>query len=205
MSGADPSPLVRWVGRWQATLDATTTMGRIDTTCWGSGRVVLGPPTNAEEIAAVEATIGLPIPSGLRQLFSMARSVEAVWHFNDDVNPPEPFDQIFAGDCSWDLDSVVEVHEGYRGWVKDVFPDPKSPYDSVWHDKFPFLEAPNGDIVAIDGHGRVVYLSHDDGQGHGYLLGRDVVDFLDRWTAIGYPGSRGLAVVAVCEHSHITS
>jgi hypothetical protein len=34
----------------------------------------------------------------------------------------------------------------------------------------------------------VIYLSHDDGQGHGFVLGHDFVDFVDRWSRLGCPG-----------------
>jgi hypothetical protein len=67
-------------------------------------------------------------------------------------------------------------------------PDPDDPYDRVWHGKYPLLRVPNGDLVAVDADGQVVYLSHDDGEGHGYVLGQDVFDFLERWTALGCPG-----------------
>lgn len=48
-------------------------------------------------------------------------------------------------------------------------------YDKVWYRKLPFLEVGKGDFVAIDigsdDAEPVVYLSHDDGEGHGYILG----------------------------------
>jgi hypothetical protein len=185
-SPAGPSPLERWAARMDAAIGAVVALGRLDSTAGLRDRVVVGPPATDDELLAVEVAIGLTIPPGLRRLFAMARSFEAGWHL--DADPPEPFDQIFAGDASWDLDGVAGLIEAYRGWVAKVFPDPLDPYDLVWHDKFPFLHVMNGDIVAIDAQGRVVYLSHDDGEGHGALLGRDVEDFLDRWTLLGCPG-----------------
>jgi hypothetical protein len=54
------------------------------------------------------------------------------------------------------------------------------------------IPIPNGDYLGIDlsagHHGEVVYLSHDDGDGHGYVLGADILDFLRRWTMLGCPG-----------------
>ena len=41
-----------------------------------------------------------------------------------------------------------------------------------------FMNVPNGDVIAFDMkeseiNPSVVYLSHDDGEGHGYILGKD--------------------------------
>jgi hypothetical protein len=86
----------------------------------------------------------------------------------------------------------MRVRTEWLKWIDVVFPDLSDTYDAVWHDKFPVMEVPNGDMIAIDqrSHGdeSVVYLSHDDGQGHGFVLGRDFVDFIDRWTKLGCPG-----------------
>jgi hypothetical protein len=57
-----------------------------------------------------------------------------------------------------------------------VFCDASDPYDRVWHHKVPFMEVANGDFLALDlsqdRHGRVVYLSYDDGEGHGRAMAR---------------------------------
>lgn len=55
------------------------------------------------------------------------------------------------------------------------------------------MEVGNGDFIAFDlkeypQKAPIVYLSHDDGEGHGYVLGEDFIDFMDRWTNIGCPG-----------------
>src|SRR5262249_1673697 len=53
-----------------------------------------------------------------------------------------------------------------------------------------------GDYLGIDlraGHqGEIVYLSHDDGSGHGHVLGADLIDFLRRGTPPGCPGPEDL-------------
>ncbi|MCH7725263.1 MAG: hypothetical protein IH991_02095 [Planctomycetes bacterium] len=47
-------------------------------------------------------------------------------------------------------------------------------------------------MIAIDqsrdGSEQVVYLSHDDGEGHGYIMGNSVEDFVDRYSLIGCLG-----------------
>ncbi len=73
------------------------------------------------------------------------------------------------------------------------FPNAEDPYDRVWHNKLPFIHVPNGDLIALDLNrlptAPIVYLSHDDGEGHDFTLGNDFIDFVDRWTMLGCPGS----------------
>ena len=77
--------------------------------------------------------------------------------------------------------------------MSTVFPKPDDPDDCVWHNKLGFLEVGNGDMLALDlaptSSGRVLYLSHDDGEGHGYSLGHDFADFVGRWSELGCPGA----------------
>ena len=184
----DDLPLGRWTHRWHAALEAAIAKGGIDSSAWGVGRVEVGGAAPPDELSAIEASTGLPIPAAMRALFLAARSVQAVWHLAEGVAPPEPLRDIFAGECTWSVDALPGEIESYRGWVAEVFPDPNDPYDAVWHGKYPWLHVPNGDLVALDDRGRVVYLSHDDGEGHGFVLGRDVFAFLDAWTRLGCPG-----------------
>jgi hypothetical protein len=185
---AKPRDLERWTIRWHAALAASRKKGQRDDTRWGPGRVVIGPPAKPDEVAAVERSSGMPMPITVRRLFLTARSVEAVWLFADSDDGPPPFRGIFAGECVWSLDRMPDEIDDYRRWVSEVFPDRDNPYDAVWHGKYPLLRAANDDRIAIDGEGRVRYLSHDDGWGHGRVLGRDVFDFLEAWTRLGCPG-----------------
>ncbi len=65
------------------------------------------------------------------------------------------------------------------------------PYNVVWHGKLAFHDVPSGDQLAFDLNepsNPVVYLSHDDGEGHGYRLGNDFIDFVERWSMVGCTG-----------------
>ena len=51
--------------------------------------------------------------------------------------------------------------------------------------KLGFMNVPNGDAIAFDMkeseiNPSVVYLSHDDGEGHGYILGKDFNTYLEQ-------------------------
>ena len=53
-----------------------------------------------------------------------------------------------------------------------------------------FMNVPNGDVIAFDMkeseiNPSVVYLSHDDGEGHGYILGKDFNTYLEQLLLVG--------------------
>ena len=59
----------------------------------------------------------------------------------------------------------------------------------------------NGDFIAFDlldekEDKRVVYLSHDGGEGHGVILGRNFIDFMDRLITIGACGPEDFSAYA---------
>ena len=153
----------------------------------------VSPPATAAEIAEIESALGTSIPSSLRNVFTTySKAVDIAWQLPDGIEPPEPCDEIFSGQLNFNLHRLPEIQSDYKGWVENCFSDPDNSYDRVWHNKFAFLKVPNGDMVAIDlneiENQSVVYLSHDDGEGHGYKLGNDADDFIDRFLRIGCPG-----------------
>lgn len=153
----------------------------------------VSPPATLAEIDEIEAALGTSIPSSLRNVFTAySKAVDIAWQFPYGNEPPEPFDEIFSGQLDFNLLRLPEIQSDYNGWVEYCFSDPDNSYDRVWHNKFAFLKVPNGDMVAIDLAPKqtqsVVYLSHDDGEGHGHKLGNDAEDFIDRFLRIGCPG-----------------
>lgn len=153
----------------------------------------VSPPATAAEIAEIESALGTSIPSSLRNVFTTySKAVDIGWQLPDGNEPPEPFGEIFSGQLDFNLHRLPGIQSDYKGWVENCFSDPDNSYDRVWQNKFAFLKVPNGDMVAIDlnekENQRVVYLSHDDGEGHGYKLGNDADDFIDRFLRIGCPG-----------------
>jgi hypothetical protein len=152
----------------------------------------------------MERTLGRAIPSSFRKvLLEYSARVCIEWALPDDMRPPEPFRDVWSGECRWDLKSLPELQNTHRKWIEGCFtgkqpPDWEKPshlieYDLVWHGKFAFLEIGNGDMIAIDiaraGDQPVVYLSHEDGSKHGYWLGRDFEDYVDRLSLLGCVGS----------------
>jgi len=105
---------------------------------------------------------------------------------------PEPFKSNFSGDLHWSLDYTRQFNRDKQGWIDTVFKSAANTYDSVWHNKLAFYEVGNGDYIAMslarDGYGEIVYLSHDDGAGHGYVLADSFADLLERWVPLACPG-----------------
>jgi hypothetical protein len=121
--------------------------------------------------------------------YSAATQIE--WALPEGTVMPEPFQQIWSGECRWDLASLPELLETYRRWLK-IFPNPDDFWDGPWQNKFPVLAIANGDMLAIDlgEQQAVVYLSHEgDDSVHGYWLGRDFEDYVDRLSLLGCVGS----------------
>ena len=150
------------------------------------------PPATAAEVDDVERQLGLALPPSFRlALCSLARSVSWSWSMSDEFAPP--FDHISSGELSWSLSSLPELREAWRGWVEECFSDPTNWYDEIWYDKLAFASIGNGDQLAVDLRqgraGAVVYLSHDDGEGHGYVMADSLVDLVDRWVPLACPGA----------------
>lgn len=176
------------VARWQQMLDAVSQMGG------SSERLCVERPAALGEVQELEQHLGFSLPPALRDiLLTFSRKVEVSWRLPDDYQISEELQEIFGGDCRWSVERLAECHDAKQSWVREVFPDRNSKYDAVWHEKLAFQDVGNGDYLAIDiGAGApnsVVYLSHDDGEGHGRQLGADFRDFLLRWSRVGCVGA----------------
>ena len=185
----------QWTRRWQAALDACQRKGGEV-----SGLVIM-PPASEEAVADVESEIGAALPTSFRRvLLEFSAHAELHWLLsNEDIETPVEADWpselnvIFGGGPFWDLDRVVQYEKRRISWVENVFSDPEDSYDSVWYNKLVFDKVANGDIIAFDlefmPDPSVVYLSHEAGSGHGYRLGDNFVDFMERWSLLGCPGN----------------
>lgn len=123
---------------------------------------------------------------------SVSAGVDFRWFSSSDAEFPAPFEQIFAGSLKWSLDGIRQHQQSKAGWIEAVFPNPNDPYDSVWHNKLAFQDVGNGDYLSLDlsgaGHGQVVYLSHDDGEGHGHVMAESFADLLAHWVPLACVG-----------------
>ncbi|MGR5144845.1 SMI1/KNR4 family protein [Photobacterium sp. DNB23_23_1] len=186
------------INNWQKFAEAINRMG---------GEVqalTIEEPASTDDIFTLEEKLGFSIPSSLREvLLNFSRKVEFRWCFPDNYELEGELNQIFCGERHWSLDWIVEFNEDKNGWVEECFPDENDPYDIVWHNKLAFHEVGNGDYLAIDlrdpDRQPVVYLSHDDGEGHGVELAENFKEFLFVSSRIGCVGGEDFQLLPFIE------
>lgn len=176
------------IKRWRTTLQAVSRLGgRADP-------LVVEPPATLADVEALEEQLGTSLPAALRDvLLTFSRKVDFRWFLPEDFLLSDEFREIFRGDCHWSIEWLEDFNQEKNKWINEVFPNPSDPYDAVWHNSLGFHAVGNGDYLAInmraDEPQSVVYLSHDDGEGHGHKLGADFQDFLLRWSRLGCVGA----------------
>lgn len=188
-----------WPSHWELILHACAVRGA--TGRWGEGehlplRIEVALPATESQVTAIERRLGCSIPTSLRRVFlEFSAAVTLGWQLPDSEikGIPAPLKGIFAGECRWNLTALPELQTTYRGWL-EIFTDPDDKYDGPWQGKFPLMDIGNGDMLSIDprqADGQpVVYLSHEgDDSLHGYWLGRDFEDYIDRLNRLGCVGS----------------
>ncbi len=155
--------------------------------------LVVAPPVSIGQVEAIEQQLGQRLPSSFRTvLTTFSAHVEVTWFLPNDLEVPDLFRGVFSGDCRLDINRLIELEDGRHGWVEHCFPNPDDPYDRIWHNKFAFQDVGNGDMLAIDlavDDGPVLYLSHEGDDFHGSLLAHNFIDFIERWSMIGFVGA----------------
>ncbi|TQV65846.1 SMI1/KNR4 family protein [Exilibacterium tricleocarpae] len=151
-------------------------------------------PATEDEVKTLEVKLGFDLPLKLKEvLLGFSKKVEFRWFMPDDFEFQGELSQIFCGERHWSLDWIAQFNEDKNGWRDEVFPNKEDPYDLVWHHKLAFHEVGNGDYLAIDlsipGQEQVVYLSHDDGEGHGVPLAKDFKEFVCSSSRLGCVGA----------------
>lgn len=153
--------------------------------------VEFSEPASRSQVEEIEQQLGRRLPPTLRRLFTEhAARLGFAWRCPEG-HPIPGLPSLFRGQLRIALEDLPRLAADHADWVRTCFPDPQDPYDVVWHDAFPILSVDNGDYFAIDtarDHDRIVYLSHDDDEAHGATLAHDVLDLLDRYTALGCAG-----------------
>ena len=155
--------------------------------------LVFAKPATARDVRLLEGDLGFPLPPAFATLLTQVSAhVEFRWFAPNKRDFPAPFRQCFSGNLHWSLDFVRQFNADKDSWVRKCFPNPSDPYDRTWHDKLAFYEVGNGDYLALELNdqmrGQVVYLSHDDGEGHGHVLANDAIDLVRRWAPLACVG-----------------
>src|SRR5262249_30387477 len=186
-----------WSKRWDDL--AIASKQHVATGRWLEGSVMqprffVCPSAREEEVLDVESRLRIRLPRSFRDvILNYSAEVDIEWQLPDGGEHTGEFSKIYAGECRWSLESLPDLVESHQILIDSAFTDPTDDYDRVWWNKLPFLKVGNGDMVAIDtaieGAEPVVYLSHEDGPGHGVWLGSSFADYIERLSLIGCPGA----------------
>jgi hypothetical protein len=186
-----------WVRNWHWVTDAMAAKGA------SVRRPKIAPPVGDREgVMDRLQSVWVP-PDFVDVMANFSAKVTLSWYLHtDDADlaeddlPPAAYDEVGASEAPalWDVGTVVKLKRYIDQWVASAFPDVADPWQRSWHNKVPFIEVCNGDLLAFDlsqGTSRcpVVYLSHEgDEDLHGRRLGLNFTDFMTRWSNLGCPG-----------------
>jgi cell wall assembly regulator SMI1 len=158
-----------------------------------SRNLVFESTATESEIVEIEKKINSELPTDFRTiLLKVSSHCEFKWFLPSNFLLPNELRQIFCGELHWGIQFIETFQSGKNSWVQEVFPNTEDEYDKVWHNKFVFQEVGNGDYLSIDlleeNYGKIVYLSHDDGEGHGYIMADSFSELLTNWTELACVG-----------------
>ena len=170
-----------------------------------SRQLIFEKPATELELFDIENKLSYKLPTDFRNvLLTLSSHCEFKWFLPDNFELPNELRQIFCGEIHWGLQYILQFNENKDGWVKDVFPNAEEEYNKVWHNKFVFQEVGNSDYISIDltpsNSGKVIYLSHDDGEGHGFVMANSFTDLLNNWTKLGCVGGEDWQWLPFCEN-----
>lgn len=125
---------------------------------------------------------------------SACGTVGQIVMFVHDSDRWSELDEIFSANFLISLEEFEDAEKARNGWVENCFTDEEDEYDAVWYHKVGFMNVPNVDVIAFDMKDSeinppVVYLSHDDGEGHGYILGKDFNIYFEQLLLVGACGN----------------
>lgn len=158
--------------------------------------LVFAPPAEEGEIIKVEEEMGVKIPIQLRDYIkNVSRHCQLTWFLSDAMSKsiPDELQGVFSGYLHWGLHWIKLFNENKNESIEFLFADPNDSYNKIWHNKFVFLDTGCGDYIAIDlatdSIGKIVYLSHDDSEGHGVILANSFYEFIEKWVDLGCVGA----------------
>lgn len=155
--------------------------------------VIIDEPSSLEQILQTEEKLGVKLPDSFKKVLTeFSGNFSFRWFLPDDMEQPNEFRGIFCGTPHWSLELLPQFEEDRKGWIDNVFSNPEDGYDAVWHNKLAFCEVGNGDYLAFDmknnSDAQIVYLSHDDGEGHGVKIANNFIEFIENWSRVGFVG-----------------
>ena len=166
---------------------------------WLYSDIKILPPVNLEQIEKLESDLKIFYPKEFKNVLQKhSAGVIIGWQLDDQEFEGE-FRDIFSGAGGvyyqsdkpfiWNFHELKRIHSDYIGWITDCYNDPNDNYGKYYHNKVPFLDVPNGDLIVFNDNGNVICLSHDDGPLHGKKLADNFEEFITLWSQVGCVGT----------------
>jgi len=170
-----------------------------------TGPLYIERPATMEDIQAVEKQIGQTIPIDLKELFTFAKHLSFSYQFDETLS--QEFRQNFSGEIYWSLNTLSEQYDNFKEWVKTSLDPEFNDADAIeiteklWQNKLPLIDVPNGDIIVVgNSPSEVLYFSHEGDTMHGKVLGKNLWQFLDFYSRIGFAGSEDWQLEPFFDH-----
>ncbi len=166
--------------------------------------LIVEKAASIEEVEEVEKRIKRKIPVQMKDFFlKYSKKCEFSAWLPDDFELPDELNEIFSATFLISLEELEDAENARNGWEEECFNNEDDEYDAVWHHKLGFMNVPNGDVIAFDVKENeinppVVYLSHDDGEGHGYILGKDFNTYFEQLLLVGACGNEDWQMLPFC-------
>lgn len=163
---------------------------------WDYSELTIKKPISENAFKILEKELNLEYPTDFKEVLTKYSSGLLMdWQIEGEETEGE-FWQIFRGPGRgylWDFDTLRDDYKNIQGWITICFSNPEDDYHKIWYNKIPFLNVPNGDVIAFgdktEKGNEVVYLSHEGDNFHGGVLGDNFIDFIDKWTQLGCIGT----------------
>lgn len=171
-----------WINNWNETFHQIEKIkGDIES-------FVVEKSATEEEIKLTEQQLGYPLPISFKEvLMKFSKQVELRWSFPDELSIPAEFDDIFAGELCWNLDSIEDLAE-----VADSLKDVGDNYGENLRQKLAFYTVPNGDYLALDLNSNnedaaVVYWDHEEDSVT--YVADNFIEFIEKFTDLHLIGA----------------
>ncbi len=145
-------------------------------------------PAREQAVRKIERRIRQVLPAALRDVFtSFSQRFGFGWSLGEPLKLPNApsSTQVWGGFREIGLKALPGLVKAVRDLNRELREHGAA---SAVMDALPFYAIGNGDFLALDNQGAVIYLAYESVEHHGVLLGRDFVSFMDQWSRIGCIG-----------------
>lgn len=151
----------------------------------GDADLEVGPVLDVPKVAALEATLGRPLPIELRD-FLLHGTASLQFSFEVSI---EDGDDDIQGGIELDSESLAGLATDKKSWMDETWIADDEDELARWAASFPFCHLSSGDMLGVvtegEDQGCVIYLSHDS---ESQILSRSFLEFLREWAQCCYLG-----------------